>query len=538
MRSPAMMALSLFILLLNLIHNSVTSPVGPENQLDLMPGCAITKTLGSRSTNTPPCLSGKQDEERPFLEASNTVPMKGDEKFPQMPRPQTSIEELPSVNASGNPESTVSTTSRPPEPVVIPNGKLGKPVPEPLTSILSLSSVSEAPDLGSQSVAKPSRPTAAPITVPSPRPLSVSILDPDPQDPPATSDEASNAEETLIASDRAHSSALSQETTPLPIMHSSLSPHAKSTTLHQPTGKSTSQRSHSSSIQHVAADPSPQVISVHAVVHSDPSSILVLGQGSPNPTLGPGNSIITQSLMEILIPATSPVITFAGQSRTTNLVSQISGQEVLAADQNRKTVAPPLVIMRPSPVSSAAAFSNSVFESQTPAPGGLAITVSGTQYSLVEDSTNFVVRSSTLQLKPQHFALSTRPPVLSLDTQRISAISGSEYIIGAQTLTPEGKITVSGTSLTLASGPDLFIIGSSTERLHPQTALTSTTVSGGGSVTSTSLTASSSDKAIAMPTNESTLALSSSPRDKSLQRITVLWGMTLGLGLQIGLVMG
>ena len=49
----------------------------------------------------------------------------------------------------------------------------------------------------------------------------------------------------------------------------------------------------------------------------------------------------------------------------------------------------------------------------------------------------------------------------------MTANSESQYIIGSQTLTPDGAVTVGGAEVSLAAGGSDVVIGSSTETLAP-----------------------------------------------------------------------
>lgn len=99
-----------------------------------------------------------------------------------------------------------------------------------------------------------------------------------------------------------------------------------------------------------------------------------------------------------------------------------------------------------------------IIGSQALTPGG-QITVSGTRISLASNGAYAVVGSSTETL-----ALPT-PPVLTLGSQTITANALGQYIIGTQTLTPGGDITLSGTRISLASNDAYAVVGASTENL-------------------------------------------------------------------------
>lgn len=85
--------------------------------------------------------------------------------------------------------------------------------------------------------------------------------------------------------------------------------------------------------------------------------------------------------------------------------------------------------------------------------------MSGTRLSLASNGAYAVVGTSTEALAV------TSPPALTIGSQTITANSLSQYIIGAQTLTPGGVITVSGTRIFLAQGGTDVVVGTSTEAL-------------------------------------------------------------------------
>ena len=178
-------------------------------------------------------------------------------------------------------------------------------------------------------------------------------------------------------------------------------------------------------------------------------------------TLKAGSAITAEGSTYSLAPSASAII-------INGHTSDLTASRVLA------TVAPPLVTVGPS-MFSANSKSQYIVGSQTLSPGGPAVTISGTRYSLGLGATDLVVGSSTEALKPQYLALSREAPILTIGSSHISADSRGDYIIGTQTLEPGEKITVSGTVLSLASDDNYLMIGTSTEKLHPTMVVASTT---------------------------------------------------------------
>ncbi|KAK0517451.1 hypothetical protein JMJ35_000606 [Cladonia borealis] len=120
-----------------------------------------------------------------------------------------------------------------------------------------------------------------------------------------------------------------------------------------------------------------------------------------------------------------------------------------------------------------AAFTTSPPNSQQPVtgatplptltPGGL-ITLSGTPISLAPSATALIIGSNTM---PLNASPNVPPPPLTIGSQIFTANSATQYIIGSQTLTPGGVITVSGTRVSLAADDTAAVVGTSTEGLGP-----------------------------------------------------------------------
>lgn len=105
-------------------------------------------------------------------------------------------------------------------------------------------------------------------------------------------------------------------------------------------------------------------------------------------------------------------------------------------------------------------------------PGGV-ITVAGTTISLSPGATAVVVNGVTTTLTPT--APITNPPLLTIGTATYTALpgGGTTFVIGGQTLTPGGVITVSGTTISLSPSATALIINggsmTTTETLFPAT---------------------------------------------------------------------
>ncbi len=138
--------------------------------------------------------------------------------------------------------------------------------------------------------------------------------------------------------------------------------------------------------------------------------------------------VVGSSTIPLIAPGALPTLTIAGQIFTANPSSQY------------------------------------VIDGQTLAPGGPAITISGTRISLGPSASALVVGSKTLPLSAGAGQV-TASPTLTIGSQTVTANAQGQYIIGGQTLTPGGVITVSGTPISLAPGVSDVVLGTSTEGL-------------------------------------------------------------------------
>lgn len=104
-----------------------------------------------------------------------------------------------------------------------------------------------------------------------------------------------------------------------------------------------------------------------------------------------------------------------------------------------------------------------VIAGQTLSPGGF-ITVSSTPISLAAGAAFAVLAGSTqsLALAPAP----TEPPTFTFNGSTFTAGSGSEFLIGSQTLTEGGVVTVAGTPISYASNGGDVVVGTSTEAVN------------------------------------------------------------------------
>jgi hypothetical protein len=105
----------------------------------------------------------------------------------------------------------------------------------------------------------------------------------------------------------------------------------------------------------------------------------------------------------------------------------------------------------------AAAVTPLVIASQTLVPGGSAITVSGTTYSLPPSETNIIVVNGQTTSLAQTSGIA----VLSANSQKLSFTPiNSGIVVASQTLYPGGVITVNGETLSLGPSGSVVIVKS------------------------------------------------------------------------------
>lgn len=228
----------------------------------------------------------------------------------------------------------------------------------------------------------------------------------------------------------------------------------------------------------------PPITVKSQVFTADPASHYVIGSQS----LATGGEIMVSGtpisvpplrLSAEVSPPPMPVIVIESQYFTANSVSQYAidsqtlkpggqGTPISSSINIPNPTLPPLLIA--SKTYSANSASQYMIASQTLTPNG-KIVVSGTTISLLPSASALIIGSTTKALKP-NFAL----PPLILGSKAYTADSGSQYIVNGQTLSPGGYITMSGTSISLASIPSALDDAGNLEPLFSRFALPSLTI--------------------------------------------------------------
>lgn len=191
------------------------------------------------------------------------------------------------------------------------------------------------------------------------------------------------------------------------------------------------------------------------------SHIVVAGQ-----TIVPGASAVMVSNTPISLAPGAKVAVIAGQTQSLSPAS-VTAESVLTFQGSTYTA------------NAASAF---VIAGQTLSPGG-SITASNTPISLVPGAAFAIIAGSTqsLALAPAP----TAPPTFTFDGSTYTAGTGSDFVIGSQTLTEGGVVTVAGTPISFASNGGDVVVGTSTEAVSIGGLIMSGFGNGGASTTGT-----------------------------------------------------
>lgn len=177
---------------------------------------------------------------------------------------------------------------------------------------------------------------------------------------------------------------------------------------------------------------------------SGSNSALIIG----TKTVTPGAAAVTISGMPVSLAIDGKALMIGGST------IPVLNRSVISA-----TMTPPAVIQVNGRSFTAVSGSIFILGPQTLIPGGSAITFGGTRVSLAPDGTAIVIGESAIPLPDR----TTTPTVLQFNGQSFTAISGSELLIGSQTLIPGASaITVDGTRISLAPDGTAIVIGGST----------------------------------------------------------------------------
>ncbi|KAK5127236.1 hypothetical protein LTR85_008598 [Meristemomyces frigidus] len=180
-------------------------------------------------------------------------------------------------------------------------------------------------------------------------------------------------------------------------------------------------------------------------------------------TLTPGG-VVTFSGTTISLANGGTAVVINGQTETLGVSGSSRGAPGAAANI-------PLITIGSQTFTANAATQFSFGPSATLTPGGV-VTVSGTTISLASGASEVVINGQTEGLSAP---VITPAPLVSLGGTVYSPNAGSTYDISGSLLTPGGVITVSGTTISLASDASAIVVNGKTTTL--------TESNGGGSQT-------------------------------------------------------
>ena len=209
------------------------------------------------------------------------------------------------------------------------------------------------------------------------------------------------------------------------------------------------------------------------------SSTQPLSMITPAPAVGQASAVLTFDGSTYSANAASQFV-IAGQTLNPGAQITVSGTPIslgptassanfavigtsTQALQNAAASQSPALLTFDGSTYTANSASQFIIAGKTLTPGG-SITVFGMPISEDSSGAFAAIGSSTQSLV--YPAATQQPALMTFGGQTYTANAASQFVIGGQTLTPGGKITVSGTPISeAASGSGLVAIGSSTQVL-------------------------------------------------------------------------
>lgn len=224
----------------------------------------------------------------------------------------------------------------------------------------------------------------------------------------------------------------------------------------------------------------PQLANPPAQTQVRPPPILTIGSSTftpnaatqffiaPGQTLTPGGVVTLDNTIVSLAPSASFVV--IGGSTQLLTISGSGSQSAASA--------PPQIIFGGSTITAQptvggpgnpAAGPTFIIADQTLAPGGPAITVSGTTISLAT-SASFVVINGVTSTVTNPAVPQITPPPLTIGNGVFRPLpgSGTSYLIGSSILTPGGFVVLADTTISLAPGATAIVINGQTSFISPQ----------------------------------------------------------------------
>ncbi|KAF1941122.1 hypothetical protein EJ02DRAFT_313816, partial [Clathrospora elynae] len=231
----------------------------------------------------------------------------------------------------------------------------------------------------------------------------------------------------------------------------------------------------------------PQVFAPPAQPQPRPPPVLTIGSSTlvpnaatqffvgPGQTLTPGGVATVDGTVISLAPSASFVV-IGGSTQVLSIAGP--GTVPVATSPPRIVVGGSTITAQPnqegrgspSNQNNASPGPSFVVGDQTLAPGGPAITVSGTTLSLAPSGSFVVVNGVTSSVATPAVQANTPPtltmtaPPLTIGDAIFSPLpgTGTAYVIGSFLLTPGGSIVITGTTISLAPGATALIINGQT----------------------------------------------------------------------------
>ncbi|KAK4556552.1 hypothetical protein LTR86_006123 [Recurvomyces mirabilis] len=198
--------------------------------------------------------------------------------------------------------------------------------------------------------------------------------------------------------------------------------------------------------------PVPVITVGGSTVTAAPTGGFVIG----GQTLQPGGSPVTVDGTTLSLAAGGTAVVVNGQTSMLSPSAGVAGAGVAGA-----AAAIPLLTIGSQTFTANAATQFSLAPGATLTPGGQVV-MSGTTISLANGATALVVNGKSQALSAP---LKTPAPVVVVGGTAYQANAGSTYDVAGQILTPGGVITVSGSTISLASGASAVVINGKTTTL-------------------------------------------------------------------------
>ncbi|KAK3626486.1 hypothetical protein LTR56_019759 [Elasticomyces elasticus] len=234
---------------------------------------------------------------------------------------------------------------------------------------------------------------------------------------------------------------------------------------------------------------------------NDPS-LVVVANGQTTATITPGEIGTVGGQVVSLAPSASAGVVIGSGNAAVTLTQGGSpaGPASLASAPYRL----PVITVGSATVSANTA-SQYVFGTQTLAPGGSAVVVSGTTYSLGPSASALVANDVTQNLQPDSSAANTGS-LLVAGGHTFTPASSSAIVIAGQTLQPGSQTVVAGTTYSLDASASAVAINGVTQDLQPVSPATAIFTANGQTFTAGSSSALVIAGQTLQPGSEATIA--------------------------------